>query len=515
MPKRHPKPAAPALTPLPATSRRTDFFGIVALLLLALPWWIAATCPLIHLDDGEYVTRNAHVLGGISTANLHWAFANVDLNLWQPLTWVSLMLDVTLFGPGPLGFHITNILLHLANMLLLYAFLRLLLVTPARSFLIAALWAMHPLRVESVAWVTERKDVLSGFFGLLALCAYIKYARRPRFVWYMPVLIFMALSLLAKATLITLPALLLLLDFWPLARFTGNKTARFQRWFPLLEKLPLACLSIAMVVITFFALTSAHAAVSQAALPISQRAANIFFSYLLYLRDMFYFGRLSIYYPFQWVTADEALFAVSLFVIMTTALIWAAIKSPHRFKPVLFGWLWFVIALLPASGILQSGGQARADRFTYIPSIGLAIAFVTLCPTEWFTAPRTRLGFAAATMILIALTAYTSLQLALWRDPLALYLDGIAHTQNNAQLFARAGDALAQSGSLDNAEEYYRHSLSINPNDGQTHNNLGSLYAKEHRFPEALREFGVADQLEPWDAVIDGNYRRMMREHPG
>jgi tetratricopeptide (TPR) repeat protein len=499
----HPRPN---LTPAPRRGNRA-LPAVLALIILAVPWMIAATCPFIHPDDPEYFSRNPHVLTGITLANVRWAFSNVDVHLYHPLTWLSLMLDATLWGTGPVGCHITNILLHVASTLLLFHFLRTTTGGVGRAFLVAALFSIHPLRVESVAWVTERKDVLSIFLGMLTLCAYARYAMSSRPRWYLAALLLAAASLLAKATLITLPALLLLLDIWPLNRLANCRWPRL-----LLEKIPFALLSAAMIVVTALALKYTHTDISHM-IPLAQRLANALLSCALYLRDTFYFGGLSLFYPYRAVPAEDTLLAGGLLILLTAVAVWAAFKFPRQGRPALIGWLWFLGTLTPALGLIQSGQQSRADRFTYFPSIGLFIALVWPWPGRLFVKPtRARLRNLAIGFILCLLAGYTSLQLILWRNPLTLYLAGIDHTKNNWYLLGRAGDACRQLGAYDRAEGYYRQALALQPDDGPNHNNYASLLALLHRDAEALAEFRRAHEYAPYEAEIQANYERALRQ---
>ncbi len=284
----------------PATSlqARSYVWAIGIILVTTLPWWIATTCPFIYLDDSAYISANPHILNGLSLHSLGWAFTTTATGFWFPLTWISLMTDASVFGPGAFGFHFTNVLLHILNAVLVYIVLRRMTSKHLRSLLVALLFAMHPLRVESVAWATERKDVFTAFFGLLTLWTYIEYARR-RSVWrYALILIFYTLALLSKSMLVTLPLLFLLLDFWPLQR-TGSADPLKSLRPLLLEKLPLILMALAVCAITYSVQLRTNANVYEAVKPLALRSENAALSYVLYLRDVFVFNDLSIYYNYD------------------------------------------------------------------------------------------------------------------------------------------------------------------------------------------------------------------------
>jgi protein O-mannosyl-transferase len=489
--------------PLAAPPRNHPLRAFLGLILLSLPWTIALSCPFIHLDDPMYVFNNPHVLTGLSHDNIRWAFTNVDTSFYLPLTWLSLMLDATLFGVGPFGFHLTNVLLHVASTLLLFQFLRTATGSLGRAFLVAALFSIHPLRVESVAWVTERKDALFLFFGMLALCAYARYARTAQPGWYVATLLLTAASLLAKATLMTFPALLLLLDFWPLRR---TATVRWPRL--LLEKIPFALLSAAMIIVTSTALKMTHGAIS---LPLDQRLANALLSCFLYLRDTFYFGGLSILYPLHLVSVSDAIPAALVLLLLTAAVVIIAVKLPSHGRPALVGWLWFLGTLAPALGFIQSGAQSRGDRFTYFPSIGLFIALIYPWPDRLVNAPaRAFYRNIAVGAAIFLCVAYTCLQLSLWRSPAYLYLAGAERTANNWVLLTNAGDALQQQGDLEKAEKAYLASLQINPGFPQTHNNYAMLLVTQRRNAEALEQFRRSLELNPTDPQARANYQHAL-----
>ena len=505
MPKTQPiaPPPRPAQN---ASPRKYDLFALAILLFVTLPWWLALKCPFILVDD-PYYTRQSDVFSGLTAHTFITAFTNTIGNFWLPLTSLSLKLDATLFGTGPLGFHLTNILLHIANTVLAYFFLRLATHKPGRSLLVAALFSMHPLRVESVAWVTERKDVLSGFFGLLALVTYVSYAKSTlpmtRWKWYTFTCLFYILSLLAKPILVTFPFVLLLIDTWPLQRWkhAGWRTL-------LLEKVPIALCAAAVSAITMLILARDQLLTQTTILPLSSRLANAAISYLLYLRDTFYFQDLAIFYPgLRAYPIPLVAGGILLLVTVTALAIRLCRRAPESGLPLLIGWLWFLGMLVPNIGLVQSGLQSRADRFTYFPSIGLFIALVWLWPDNWFTTSKakvyaTLLGGSAVAV----LTLYTALRIELWTDPLALYVSAVAHTENNGWMESFVAKELDERGDLAEAENWYRISLGHAPDMFQTHAHYGELLGRQRRFAEALTQFAAAHALAPQNPDIQRQY---------
>jgi hypothetical protein len=377
---------------------------------------------------------------------------------------------------------------------------------------------MHPLRVESVAWITERKDVLSIFFGLIALLAYVRYSRAPRFPRYLLICATYALSLMAKPLFVTLPLLLLLLDYWPLAR-----APQLKSWPKLLlEKLPLFALAFAASLMTFFfVIVHPPSDAVRNIFPLSLRLQNAVLMLALSLRDTFYFGRLSLFYPQLPAIPPAQLLASAglLFVLAGCALLLLR-KRPDLGRPVIMGLLWFLVALLPVLNIVQAGEQSRADRFSYLPSIGLFIAivwpFAAISPRAIPAHLWANLRIVLAAAIVLTLTLFTALRIDLWRRPLALYLDGIANTGDNwflercsaAALLERAAkitNPATRQQLYQQALLHEQRTLDLHP-DGYQHNNVGVALALTGRLPEAYEHFRIAHQLLPNDPSIASNY---------
>ncbi len=402
--------------------------------------------PFISFDDPGYVSENAHVLHGLTREGWHWAWTSFERSNWHPLTWLSLMLDGQLYGGNASGYHLTNLLLHLANAVLLFWWLRTATRALWPSALTALFFVVHPLHVESVAWVTERKDVLSTFFLLLTLLAYTRYARGGGGRFYALSLMLFALGLTAKPMLVTLPALMLLLDFWPLGRTGGWRRL-------VVEKVPFFALVLASCVVTFLAQRSA-AVVPLEALPVGHRLASAMLGYGFYLHKTFWPLDLGIYYPYwhaKWIVSPWA-WGVAL--VAATA---GAIRYARRLPFLFVGWCWFLGTLVPVIGVVQVGGQAVADRYAYVPHIGLFIAmFWTLAALvpRW---PQTRpwlavaaAGGAAACMML----AWQ--QVGYWRSSVTLFEHTTAIIRPTGRLYYLLGDALVDDDRLADAERAYR-----------------------------------------------------------
>jgi Flp pilus assembly protein TadD len=503
----------------------------------------------ITFDDPTYIQENPMVNRGVTLAGLAWAFSTFHAGNWHPLTWIAHMIDSQLFGTIAGGHLLVNALIHTANTLLLFWFL--LRTTHARwsSALVAALFALHPLHVESVAWASERKDTLSTFFGLLSLIAYTRYAAAPSIRRYAWVAVMLALGLLAKPMLVTWPFVMLLLDYWPLGRLADTIGKEHQRsashreaatgfaslvW----EKLPLFALVTASAVITFLAQSHGGAVRSFTEAPITLRLSNALVSYAKYLLLAFWPNDLAVNYPFQ-----EA--GVPAWQIIGAALLLIAITAfcffQRKIRPYLIvGWLWFLGTLVPVIGLVQVGGQTMADRYFYIPSIGLFIALVFGLAD---IAERRRvapwLSAAIANVVLLALAALTNAQIHRWSDSFILFKHALTVAPPSVIVEDCLGLAMHKSGQLDEAVPHFEKALQMRPDDytalltmGVTrfyqdrvpeaieyaqaairshaeapkpHNLLGMALAKQNRNEAALDEVRRASELAPEDAEIRNN----------
>ncbi len=462
----------------------------------------------VNIDDQQYVENNRRVLAGPTRAGLAWALTTHAEANWHPLTWISLMLDARIGGPGPRLFHLTNLALHAANTLLLFGVLAVMTGSRLRSGFVAALFAIHPLHVESVAWISERKDVLSAFFGLLALSAYLRYVRRPGLARYLPVGLAFALGLMAKPMLVTLPLAMLLFDYWPLRR-VGPGTA--GGWLPILEKLPLLGLSVVSGILTLQAQLRGDAVNTLAALPLDARVANAVVSYVTYLTKMLWPTELAVFYPHPRDTLP--LWQVSLSALAlagVTALAWAGARR----RPYLaVGWLWYLVTLLPVIGLLQVGAQAMADRYTYLPLVGPFIAIAWGVPDLLQAAAspaalrrRTLALSAVALVAILLLVARAHDQVGYWRDGATLFRHALRVTTDNARAHNGLGMALSRAGELERAVEHFREALRLDPAYPEAHDNLAAGLALQGKTAEAIEHFREALRLRPQDASCHANF---------
>lgn len=463
------------------TALRTIWISLsLAILVLAI-YAPVGRFTFLNYDDPDYVA-NPHVLEGFGTANLAWAFTSAHAANWVPFTWISHMIDRELFGDQAGLHHLMNVALHALGAVLLFAALRRMTGAEWRSAFVALILALHPLHVESVAWVAERRDVLSGvfFFGTLRVYAY--YAARPTLARYAVVMALCCCALLSKPTAVTLPLVLLLLDYWPLQRSGGRRLV--------LEKIPLAALSIAASVVTYVVQQSAGAVFGAAEIPLTMRLENALVSYGIYLLKFFVPASLAVFYPYPasipvWQTfaAASALAAISAAVFLS------------RRRYLVTGWLWFLITLVPMIGLIQAGLQAHADRYTYLPLTGLAI-MVSWGATELFETRRTALAIAGVAAGIV-MAATTCLNLQNWRDSIALFRHAIAVTDGNYVAYNNLGIALRRSGRVDESIPLFEAAIRADPAHAEAQNNLGEALLVESRPDQALPHITEALRLNP------------------
>jgi len=435
----------------------------------------------VSWDDTAYVTENRSVLAGLSWSNVAWAFTTDHGPYWHPLTWLSHMLDVQIYGTNASGHHVTNLLIHIANSILLFWLLRRLTGAEWRSAFVAALFAVHPLHVESVAWIAERKDVLSAFFWILTTITYVAYVRKPGRYRYAAVLSVFALGLMAKPMIVTLPLVLLLLDYWPLARVTTSRP-----WGSLVaEKLPMAALAAAAGVVTFVLQKRVGAVAGLRAVPLDARLANAAISTVQYLVKTIWPARLAALYPYPLSVPSLWLVLGAVFALVT---ITAAVCRQSRRRPYLVvGWLWFALTLLPVIGLVQVGEQAMADRFTYIPLIGIFIIVAWGVP-EFMLAGRARrvlLPAAAAASIAVCVIVARA-QASTWATSETMWRHAIAVTSDNAHAHTALGALLADEGHAAEAMTEKAEALRINPDDPDANNEMGVLLEQQGRHGEAI-----------------------------
>ncbi|MGH8092581.1 MAG: tetratricopeptide repeat protein [Chthoniobacterales bacterium] len=481
----------------------------ICVFLVAIVWAVFGQTleyTFLNYDDDDYVYANPNITRGLTSGGLRWAFTHVHANNWHPLTTLSHMLDCQLYGLQPWGPHLSNVLLHAAAAILLFLVLRNLTGTLWRSAFVAVLFAIHPLRAESVAWISERKDVLSGVFFMLTLWSYGRYARSERHSSgrYLTVLVFFALGLMCKPTLVTLPFVLLLLDYWPLQRLPTagpHKTFFNASRQLILEKVPFFVLTAASCVVTILA---QEQALERSFKPdFGQRIGNAVVSYAAYLGETIYPMHLAVLYPYHpgYPGVGKALLAFLLLLAITVLFFAWRKRYPYLFV----GWLWFLGMLVPMIGIVQVGLQSRADRYTYLPQIGLCIA-ATWGAAELFGKWRHGRAVSAVTALLLVTTlgARTYDETSYWRNSETLWNHAIENTSGNPVAQTSLGTVLLKKGDMGQAARHYQEALKLEPDSVLIHSDLGKAFEREGRIDEAMAEFQKALQLKP--DYADGFY---------
>jgi protein O-mannosyl-transferase len=512
-----------------APAERWGFYGCLVLAAAVLAVYFPVMgFDFVNLDDPLYVYENPHVRAGITSEGIRWAFTNLDANFWHPLTWLSHMLDWQLFGPWAGGHHAMGLLLHVANTLLLFVALARLTNRFRESAVVAALFALHPLHVESVAWVSERKDVLSTLFFMLTLLAYPRYVENPTPVRFVAVLTPYALGLMAKPMLVTVPLVLLLLDYWPLRRFGNGSPGWNAAKTMILEKIPFAVLAIAAGIMAIVAQGRGATLATTELVPPVMRLSNAAVSTAAYLWKTLWPVELAVHYPLEPVPAGMAVGAGFVLAAITAF----ALSAVRRYPYVAVGWLWYLGTLAPVSGLIQVGSHSMADRYTYIPLIGLFIIAVWGCSDLLSRARRWRefTAFGACALAL-AIGAVTCYQLQNWSDSETLmrralavtgpngiaennlatalvsrgeYAEALPHALRAAMLRPddeevafNVGNTLAGLKRDDEARVWLDKSIEMNPRLERAYTNLGALLIRQRRFDDAIGQLQIAMGLNP------------------
>jgi len=535
-------------------------------ILTVIAFWSLKDCGFINLDDDIYVYENASVQSGLNWNSIGQAFSSelTKVGHWHPLTWLSWMLDYQIFGLNSQGFHLINLLFHVMNTILLFLILRRMTKTLWPSAFVAALFAIHPLHVESVAWIAERKDVLSTFFWMLTMGAYSYYVESPGFRRYCFVFLFFALGLMAKPMLVTLPFVLLLLDYWPLRRFqerrpdhkvqteeskllTSDKQKKKSKkndvvtvnerlevkkqadpeykWsliYPLIwEKVPLFVLAILSSIVTYFAAQSAGTVSSVEEIPLIVRIGNAFVSYIAYIVKMIWPSNLAVFYPYpKFLVPWQVLGSVVLMIAITLAVIWRAKRSPY----LATGWLWYTGTLVPVIGILQAGAQAMADRYTYIPLIGLFIIVawgVSDLLKKWHY--RKEILLVSSALVILCLSIKTWTQVGYWQNSFTLYDHTLTVTDYNWVVYSNRGAAFGGLGNYGQAIEDLSRAIEIKPSHVKAYYNRGVAYNRLGNYRQAIEDLNKAIESKPSHAEAYnnrgnaysglGNYRQAIEDY--
>lgn len=446
----------------------------------------------VAIDDSIYVTENEHILEGLNPETVAWAFTNFESSNWHPLTWISLMLDVEM-GGSPGTFHLHNLILHISNTLLLFWLLIVLTGCSWRSGVVAALFAVHPLHVESVAWIVERKDVLSTLFWFVALLAYVRYVRGPSKARYALIVAAFVLGLMAKSMLVSLPLVLLLLDYWPLKRTDGFRKL-------IVEKLPLFAFSAASCAVTLAAQWGVIGGSDR--IPLETRLSNALVSYITYLRKMLWPSDLAIQYPYDH-DLSSLLLAVSVLLFIGITLL--TIKLARRAPYLIVGWMWYLVTLIPVIGIVQIGVQPMADRYTYVPLLGPFIIIVwggwELLGLEKDRNSRAVVG-AVASAIIVALSWMAHGQTGHWRNSETLFTRALEVNAENAVAHNGLADIRMRQGRIEEAIAHYREAVRIQPRSNYARKQLATIHVRGGRMEETVELYREAVRLEPDDGQL-------------
>jgi len=492
--------------------RRELLIILVLVAATTTVFWQVRHYDFIDFDDDVYVWTNPHVRAGLNSESLRWAFTATEESNWHPLTWLSHLIDCQLFGVNPGRHHLTSTFMHTANAALLFLVLTSMTGAIWRSAFVAALFALHPLHIESVAWISERKDVLSTLFWMLTMMAYLGYVRHPGPGRYLLSLFTFACGLMAKPMLVTLPFVLLLLDYWPLERFQpgqvsgeviaaarGPAVSEKRQWsaFHLLwEKIPFFALTTASSLITFVVQRSEGAVKSIEQFPLKIRIANAFLSYVSYIGKMIWPLGLALLYPHagenlpMWQAVGAGILLGGLTIMV--------IRAVQRYPYLAVGWFWYLGTLVPVIGLVQVGGQAMADRYTYVPLIGLFISVAWGVSEFWSKWHQERILLPiVATLVVSALGLGSWWQLHYWQNSVTLFEHTLRVTTNNSMIHNNLGNVLTEQGRFAEAIVHFNEALEIRPNHPDTHMNLAVALTRQGRFEEAIAHFSKALEIRP------------------
>jgi tetratricopeptide (TPR) repeat protein len=475
-------------------------------------FWQVRDHGFVNFDDGTYICNNSQVRNGLTWHGVAWAFTTTHANFWHPLTWLSHMLDCEIYGLNPAGHHLTNLLLHMANALLLFLVFHRMTHAVWKSAFVAALFALHPLHVESVAWASERKDVLSTLFWILTMGAYASYVEAPGAKRYLLVLVCFVLGLMAKPMLVALPFVLLLLDYWPLGRWrfkpmahahppqvedlTHIKDQGKRVTHLLVEKGPLLVFAVAFSIVAFLAQEHGGATKSFASFPMEVRVANALLSYVGYMGKMLWPKNLAVFYPHPGITVTMWQAAMAGLLLAALSVLTIRLAKGRPYLPV--GWLWYLGTLVPVIGLVQVGDHSMADRYTYVPLIGLFIVMAWGLPDMLARWPHQRAALATLTAgLLAALVICSRLQVRYWQDSITLFQHALCVAPDNPPAHTNLGVAFAGQGEVEKAIWHYAEALRIEPNYLEARINLGGALAGQGKFDEAIAQYEKALHIKP------------------
>jgi tetratricopeptide (TPR) repeat protein len=491
----------------------------LAAVVVAL-YWPVVSFDFISLDDNLYVVENPNLQKGITMEGLAWAMTTFHTANWHPLTWLSFLVDYDLFGLNPAGYHLSNLILHLLNTLLLFILLRRMTGEVWKGAAVAALFAVHPLNIESVVWIAERKNLLSTLFWILTLLAYVRYAEKPGWKRYASILVCFILGLTVKPMLITLPFVLLLLDYWPLQRFSWSdrdrsgamqdRTKRRKHLIHLLiEKMPLILLSLLSAWITFEAARSGGAVKAISVFPLVGRIENAIVSYAMYLQKMTWPADLAIFYPYP---IGRPFWQVGLSILFLTAVTTLVCIKGRTHRYLINGWFWYGITLLPVIGLVQVGFQSMANRYAYISLIGIFVIVIWGVEDLLKRSSGRRYIPVFTVAVILAFAFCMMAALPAWKNSEAAFQQALRVTKNNHIAELGMGNIWFNRGNLSKAQDYYRASLRSKPDFEEAYNNLGLVYAGQGKPREAEMAFRQAMTLNPDFEAARINLARFLRD---
>ncbi len=470
---------------------------VLAAITLAV-FWQVNQYDFINLDDNLYVTENRHIQSGITLDGFCWAYSTKHAGFWLPLVWLSFMLDYELYGLHAGGYHLTNRILHILSVLLLFWLFNRMSGAIWRSAFIASLFALHPLHLESVVWITERKDVLSAFFWMLTLCLYVYYTEKPAIKRYLLVLFSFVCALMSKPIVVTLPFVLFLLDYWPLDRWMIKEvpTNRNNSTVMLIgEKIPFIVLTVISSIVTIGAQNTVGAIVSVERFPFSVRIANAMISYVAYLRKFFWPVDLAVFYPYELsLPLGEILISGLILVLITAAVLYYIKKMPFLFV----GWFWYLGTLIPVIGLIQASSQAMADRHIYLPSIGIAIMLAWGIPYFFKQDDISKkILFPAAIAVISLIAVLTWQQCGYWKNSITLFKHALHVTKDNYLVHNNLGLTLFIEGKTEEAIYHYNEAIRIKTNYDDAYFNRGIANFKLRQYQLAIEDYNHAIRLQP------------------